>query len=38
VIRNAYKILSRKLEGNRSFGRPRYRLKDTLKVDLREIG
>jgi hypothetical protein len=37
-MRNVYKILIRKLEGNRSLRRHRYRLKDILKMDLREIG
>jgi hypothetical protein len=35
--RNAYRILVGKPEGRRSLGRPRYRLVDNIKMDLREI-
>jgi hypothetical protein len=36
--RNAYRILVRKPEGKRPLGRPRRRLVDNIKVDLREMG
>jgi hypothetical protein len=36
--RNAYRILVRKPEGKRPLGRPRHRLVDNIKMDLREIG
>jgi hypothetical protein len=36
-MRNAYKILVRKLEGRRPFRRPRLRLEDNIRMDLREI-
>jgi hypothetical protein len=36
--RNAYGILVEKPEGKRPLGRPRYRLVDNIKMDLREIG
>jgi hypothetical protein len=36
--RNAYRILVGKLEGKRPLGRPRHRLVDNIKMDLREIG
>jgi hypothetical protein len=35
---NAYWILVRKLEGNRSLGRPRRRWENNITMDLREIG
>jgi hypothetical protein len=35
---NAYKILDGKPEGKRPRGRPRYRWKHNIKMDLREIG
>jgi hypothetical protein len=35
---NSYGILVGKPEGKRSLGRPRRRLVDNVKVDLREIG
>jgi hypothetical protein len=37
-IRNAYKILVRKPEGNRPFGRPRHKWEGNIRMDLREIG
>jgi hypothetical protein len=36
--RNAYRILVGKLEGKRPLGRPRSRLANNIKMDLREIG
>jgi hypothetical protein len=33
-----YKILVRKLEGKRPFGRPRCRWKDNIRMDFREVG
>jgi hypothetical protein len=36
--RNAYRILVAKPEGKRSLGRPRHRLVDNIKMDLRERG
>jgi hypothetical protein len=36
--RDAYKVLVGKSEGKRPLGRPRLRLVDTIKMDLREIG
>jgi hypothetical protein len=35
--RNIYKVLVGKPEGERPLGNPRRRLKDNIKVDLREI-
>jgi hypothetical protein len=35
---NAYRILVGKPEGKRPLGRPRRRLVDNIKMDLREIG
>ena len=35
--RRAYKVLVGKPEGNRRFGRPKYRLGDNIKMDLQEI-
>jgi hypothetical protein len=37
-MRSAYKILVRKLEEKRQFGRPRHVCGDNIKVDLGEIG
>jgi hypothetical protein len=37
-MRNAYKILVRKPEGKRPFGRPRHKWEDNIRMDLREIG
>jgi hypothetical protein len=34
-IRNGYKILVKNPEGNRSLGRPRRRLEDNIKLDLK---
>jgi hypothetical protein len=36
--RNAYKIFVGKPEGNRSFGRPRLKLEDDIKMYLRQTG
>jgi hypothetical protein len=36
--RNVYRILVGKLEGKRSLGRPRRRLMENIKMDLRDIG
>jgi hypothetical protein len=36
--RNAYGILVGKPEGKRTLGRPRRRLVDNIKMNLREIG
>jgi hypothetical protein len=36
--RNAYRILVGMPEGKRALGRPRRRLVDNIKMDLREIG
>jgi hypothetical protein len=36
--RNAYTVLVGKLEGTTPLGRPRRRLEDNMKMDLREIG
>jgi hypothetical protein len=38
VKRNAYRILVGKSEGKRPLGRPRHRLVDNIKMDLREVG
>jgi hypothetical protein len=38
VRRNAYRILVGKPDGKRSLGRPRHRLVDNIKIDLRETG
>ena len=35
--RNAYRVLVRKPEGKRPFGRPRRRWEDNIKMDLREV-
>jgi hypothetical protein len=37
-MRNVYKILVRKSEGKRPFGRPKHRWKDNIRMDLKEIG
>jgi len=37
-IRNAYNILVGRPEGQRPLGRPRHRLGDNIRMDLREIG
>jgi hypothetical protein len=37
-IKNAYKILIRKLEANRPLGRPRLILEENIRMDLREGG
>jgi hypothetical protein len=36
--RNAYRILVGNPEGRRPLGRPRRRLVDNIKMDLREVG
>jgi hypothetical protein len=36
--RNVYKVLMGKPEGKRPLGRPRRRLEDGIRMDLREIG
>jgi hypothetical protein len=36
--RNAYRILVGKPEGKRPLGRPRRRLEDNIRMNLREIG
>jgi hypothetical protein len=36
--RKVYKVLVGKPEGKRPLGRPRYRWKDGIRMDLREIG
>jgi hypothetical protein len=36
-LRNACNILIEKPEGKRSFGRPRCRREDNIRMDLREI-
>jgi hypothetical protein len=37
-VRNAYRVLVGKHEGNKQLGRPRRRWEDTIKMDLREMG
>jgi hypothetical protein len=37
-MRNAYNTLIGKPEGKRSLGRPRHRLADNIRMDLREVG
>jgi hypothetical protein len=37
-MRNIYKIFVRKPEGKREFGKPRHKLGDNVRTDLREIG
>jgi hypothetical protein len=36
-MKNAFKLLVGKPEGNRPLGRPRRRWKDNIKMDFREI-
>jgi hypothetical protein len=36
--RGAYRALVGKLEGRKPLGRPRRRLEDNIKMDLREVG
>jgi len=36
--RLVYRVLVGKLEGTRQFGRPKYRWKDNIKMDLQEVG
>jgi hypothetical protein len=36
--RKVYKVLAGKREGKKPLGRPRHRLEDGIRVDLREIG
>jgi hypothetical protein len=36
--RVAYRFWFGKPEGRRPFGRPRHRLEDNIKIDLREVG
>ena len=36
--RGVYRVLVGKTEGNRSFGRPRLRWQDNIKMDLQEVG
>jgi hypothetical protein len=36
--RKVYKVLMGKSEGKRPLGRPRHRLEDWIRMDLREIG
>jgi hypothetical protein len=38
TMRNAYKILVGKREGNTSLGRPRRRCEGNIRMDLRETG
>jgi hypothetical protein len=37
-MRNIYKILVKKCEGNRPLERPRHRWENKIRLDLREIG
>jgi hypothetical protein len=37
-MRNAYRILVRKPEGDRLLRRPRHRWEDNIRMDLKEIG
>jgi ribosome biogenesis protein Nip4 len=37
-VRGAYNILIERPEGRRPLRRPRHRLEDNIKMDLREIG
>jgi hypothetical protein len=37
-MRNAYKMLFRKLEGERPFGRPRHRWENNIGMDLKTTG
>ena len=36
--RGVYRVLVWKLEGKRTLGRPRRRCKDTIEMDLQEVG
>jgi hypothetical protein len=36
--RSVYRVFVGKPEGKRQLGRPRYRWKDNIKMDLKEIG
>jgi len=36
--RGLYVVLARRPEGKRRLGRPRHRCKDTIKMDLQEVG
>jgi hypothetical protein len=36
--RNVYRILVEKPEGEGQLGKPRYKLEDNIKMDLREVG
>ena len=36
--RGVHKVLVRKPEGKRPFGRPRHRWEDNIKMDLQEVG
>jgi len=36
--RAVYRVLVRKTEGKRAFGRPRPNLEDNIKMDLQEVG
>jgi hypothetical protein len=36
--RDVYRILVRKIEENRPFGKPRSRREDNIKIDLQEVG
>jgi hypothetical protein len=38
VRRGVYRVLVGKPEGRRSFGRPRRRWEDNIKMDLQEVG
>jgi hypothetical protein len=35
--KGTYRVLVGKIEGKRSFGRPKYRWEDTIKMDLQEL-
>jgi hypothetical protein len=36
--RGVYRVLVRKAEGKRPLGRPKYRWKDDIRMDLQEVG
>jgi hypothetical protein len=38
AMRNSYKIFVGRPDGNREFGRPRYRWKGNIRIYLRELG
>jgi hypothetical protein len=38
IMRNSYKSMLRKPDGQRQFWRPRHRFKNKTEIDLREIG